>query len=78
MNEVINKFLLAGDKSRYSRYIQDIQDIFIKVKLDKACFQHRMAYGDFKDLTRRTVSDKVLLDETFNNAKNKKYDRYQR
>ena len=78
MNEVINKFLLAGDKSRSSRYIQDIQDIFIKIKLDKACFQHRMAYGDFKDLTRRTVSDKVLLDETFNIAKNKKYDRYQR
>ena len=78
MNEVINKFLLAGDKSRSSRYIQHIQDIFIKIKLDKACFQHRMAYGDFKDLTRRTVSDKVLLDETFNIAKNKKYDRYQR
>ena len=28
-------------------------------KLDKACFQHDMAYGDFKDLTRRTASDKI-------------------
>ena len=28
-------------------------------KLDKACFQHDMAYGDFKDLPRRTATDKV-------------------
>ena len=31
-----------------------------KNELDKACFQHDMAYGDFKDLKRRTFSDKVL------------------
>ena len=31
-------------------------------ELDKACFQH-MAYGDFKDLARRTASDKVLRDK---------------
>ena len=37
-----------------------------------------MAYGDFKDLTRKTVSDKVLKDKTFNIAKNPKYDGYQR
>ena len=29
-------------------------------KLDKACFQHGMIYGDFKDLIRQTVSDKIL------------------
>ena len=29
-------------------------------KLDKACLQHDVAYGDFKDLPRRTASDKVL------------------
>ena len=29
-------------------------------ELDKACFQHDMAYGDFKDLKRRTQSNKVL------------------
>ena len=27
-------------------------------KLNKACFQHDMAYGDFKDLISRTASDK--------------------
>ena len=28
-----------------------------KNELDKECFQHDMAYGDFKDLKRRTFSD---------------------
>ena len=37
-----------------------------------------MAYGDFKDLTRRTGSDKILHDKAFNIAKNPKYDGYQR
>ena len=46
--------------------------------LDKACFEHDMAYGDFKDLPRRTTSDKVLLDKTFNIAECSKYCKYQR
>ena len=37
-----------------------------------------MTYGDFKDLTRRTGSDKILHDKAFNIAKNPKYDGYQR
>ena len=37
-----------------------------------------MAYGDFKDLKRRTASDKVLRDKAFNIAKKSKYDGYQR
>ena len=49
-----------------------------KNELDKACFQHDTAYGDFKDLGRRTASDKVLRDKAFNIAKNAKYNRYQR
>ena len=36
-----------------------------------------MAYGDFKDLTRRTASDKILRDIAFTIAKNPKYDGYQ-
>ena len=36
-----------------------------------------MAYGDFKDLNRRTAADKVLCDEAFSIAKNPKYDGYQ-
>ena len=37
-----------------------------------------MAYGDSKDLTRTTASDKILRDKAFNIAKNLKYDGYQR
>ena len=37
-----------------------------------------MVYGDFKDLTRRAVSDNILRDKAFNIAKNPKYDGYQR
>ena len=37
-----------------------------------------MAYGDFKDIARRTASDKVWRDKAFNIAKNSKYDGYQR
>ena len=47
-------------------------------KLDKASFQHDMAYGDFKDLTRRTASDKIFHDKAFNIAKNQKLDGYER
>ena len=65
--EYMQKFNEAGD----SRYIY-------RNELDKICYQHYMAYGDFKDLAKRTASDKVLRDKAFNIAKNLKYDGYQR
>ena len=34
-------------------------------ELDKAYFQHDMAYGKTKDLVKRTQSDKVLKDKAF-------------
>ena len=37
-----------------------------------------MAYGDFKDLVKRTASVKLLWDKSFTIAKNLKYDRCQR
>ena len=46
--------------------------------MDKARFQHDMAYGDFKDLNRRTAADQVLHDKAFNIAKIPKYNGYQR
>ena len=49
-----------------------------KNELDKACFQHDMAYGDFKDLARKTSSDKILRDKAFNIVKNPKSYGYQR
>ena len=103
MNEIINKFLLTGDKfmpemhlkqprfiysacgpftknkERIQKFTETGDTSFIyKNELDKACFQHDMAYGDFKDLKRRTASDKILRDKAFNTAKNPKYDGYER
>ena len=43
----------------------------------KACFQHDMAYGNFKDLGKITAGDKFLRDKTFNIAKDPKHDGYQ-
>ena len=37
-----------------------------------------MPYGGFKDLTRRTASDKLLRNRAFNFEKSLKYDGYQR
>ena len=37
-----------------------------------------MAYGNFKDLTKRTTSDKILQNKAFDFAKDPKYDGYQR
>ena len=47
-------------------------------ELDKGCFQQDMAYKNFKDLTRRTASDKELHDKAFTIAKNPNYDGHQR
>ena len=102
MNEIINKFLLAGDKfmpemhlrqpgftysacgpftknkERIKKFMQSGNTDFIyKNELDKACFQHDMAYGKAKDLVRRTQSDKVLSDKAFKIASNPKNDGYQ-
>ena len=42
---------------------------FYQNELDKACFQHDMAYGEFKDLPRRNAFDKLFPDKAFNIAK---------
>ena len=66
-----NKESIEKIKTGDSRYIY-------RTELDKACFQHDLAYGDFKDLAKRTAADKVLRDKAFNIAKDPKYDGYQR
>ena len=37
-----------------------------------------MAHGKYKDLSKRTESDKVLIDKAFKIASNLEYDGYQR
>ena len=80
VNDIINKFLLAGDKfipemhlrqpgftysafgpftknkERIQKFKQtgDSRNIY-KNELDKACFQHDMGYGDFKDLKKEQL-----------------------
>ena len=103
MNEIIDKFLLAGDKfmpeihlrqpgfsysacgpftkikERTEEFMKTGNTGFIyKNELDKACFQHDMAYGKAKDLARRTQSVKILRDKAFKIASVPKYDGYQR
>ena len=67
------------NKERIEKFMQTGNTDFIyRNELDKACFQHDMAYGKAKDLVRRTQSDKVLRDKAFNIASDPKYDGYQR
>ena len=94
MNEIVNKFLLVGDKfmpemhlrqpgftysacgpfTKNKERIQKFKETgdtsyIYKNELDKACFQHDMAYEGFKDSAKRTASDKILRDKAFNIAK---------
>ena len=67
------------NKERVQKF-KETRDIsyICRNELDKACIQHDMAYGNFKDLASRTASDKILRDKAFNIAKNPKCDGYQR
>ena len=66
------------NKQRIQRFMGTGDTNYIyKNELDKACFQHDMAHN-FKDLKRRTYSDKVLKNKAFEITSNPKYDRYQR
>ena len=87
MNAIINTFLLAVDKfmpgidlrflffftynacgsfTKNNERIKETGDLRYYYQNELACF------GDFKDLTRRTTSDKVLHNKTFNIAKNQR------
>ena len=84
MNDIINNFLLAGDKfmpemhlrqpwftysacgpftknkKRIQKFKQTGDSRYIyRNELDKACFQHDIAYGDFKDLAKKRLLIKL-------------------
>ena len=94
MNEIVNKFLLAGDKFMLKMHLKQLgytysscgpftknkertqkfketgdTSYIYKNELDKPCFEHDMAFGDFKDSQRGTASDRILRDKAFNIAK---------
>ena len=67
------------NKERIEKFMQTGNTDFIyKNELDKACFQHDMAYGKSKDLAKRTQSDKVFRDKAFKIASGPKHEGYQR
>ena len=67
------------NKERIEKFIQTGNtNLIYKNELDKACFQHDMAYGKTKDLVKRTQSDKVLKDKAFKIVSDPKYDGNQR
>ena len=67
------------NKERIGNFMQIRNTDFInKNELDKACFQHDMAYDKSNDLAKRIQSDKVLKDKTFKIASDPKYDGYRK
>ena len=73
----------CGPFTKHKQRIQEFKETgdtnyIYKNELDKACFAHDVAYSDSKDLTKRTIADKILRDKAFNIAKDPKYDGYQR
>ena len=103
MNDIVNKFLLAGDKfvpelhlrdpkagiySACGPFTQDKQRIqklmqtgdtnyIYKNDFDKACFAHDAAYSDSKNLSKRTVADKILRNRAYEIANSLKYNSYE-
>ena len=68
-------FYSQKNKERTEKFMQTGNTDFIyKNELDKACFQHNMAFGKWKDLTKRTQSDNVLRDKGFKIASDPKHD----
>ena len=65
--ERIKKFMPTGNT-----------DYIYKNNIDKGCCQHDMACGKYKDLSKRTESDKVLSNRVFEISSNAKYYGYQR
>lgn len=80
MNKIRNNFLLARGECLCA--ITKIKERIQKTKeavtlrciyqnaLVKVYFQHNMTYRDFKNLPRRTASDKPLHNKSFDIAKN--------
>ena len=67
------------NKAKIEKFVQIGNTNFIYKKgLDKACFQHDMAYGKSKYLVKIAQLDKVLKDKVFNIASDPKYHGYQR
>ena len=66
----IGKYAACGSFKKHTKRTQSFLDTgeldyIYKNELEKACFQHDMAYNKFKDLEKRTQSDIVLKNKAF-------------
>ena len=76
-------YIACGPFTKHEQRIQKFKETgdtncIYKNELDKACFVHDAAYSDSKDLTKRTVADKILKNKAFDIVKDPKYGWYQR
>ena len=67
------------NKERIEKFMQTgKRDFIYKNDLDQACFQHDIAGGKLKDLSKTTQLDKVVRDKAFEITNDLKYDSYKR
>ena len=83
VDPIVKKYSACGPFIKYTQRIQDFLNTgklsyIYKNDLDKACFQHVMAYKKFKDLEKRTESDIVLKNKALKIASNPKYNGHER
>ena len=66
--------LITKNKTRIQKCKETGESRYIyRNELDKTCFQRDMAYGDFKDLPRRMVSDEVVRGKAITVVSNSHY-----
>ena len=58
-------YSICGSFTKHRERIQKFKETgnlkhFYRIELDKACFAHDASYSDCKDLTKRTMPEKVL------------------
>ena len=83
VDPIVKKYSAFGPFTKHTQRIQGFLNTgklsyIYKNDLDKACFQHDMAYNKFKDLEKRTQSDIVLKNKALTIASNPKYNGYER
>ena len=83
VDPIVKKYSACGPFTKHTQRIHDFLNTgklsyIYKNDLDKACFQHDMAYDKFKDLEKRTQSDIVLKNKALKIASNPKCNGYER
>lgn len=77
MHLKLSEFTHVALKQRKNKKLKETGDTryIYQNELDKDYFKNDMTYGAYKDLPRRTTSDKVLRNKAFATASNSGYDR---